>query len=702
MRAIARTLLALVLLCGIAAAAEPAGGGLPAEAAKAVEAGNWQQAVELLTPLAKDQANEAANYWLGAAHFYLGQMAQAQAPLQAAVKANPRCRAAAVMLAQCTAALCLSDTRRVSALDPALEAFPFDAEVAHWAGRAWMNRYFFEQWYAKTEEALAQRGRGYLLRAVQEFERAAKLKSDYAENERWLAFALLRVPRADQSAEHARNAVRLAPAGWETYVTMSSALTRLGRHEEAARAFEGAQLASPAMSTRMNFERGRALLIADHFTEAADAFRATIYADKGYPFARHWLACAAVPAKDYGLALWAVKESRMLDAKLIDDAYWTGRCAYGVQNYELAEQLIGKAVAEARGFGARPGSEWLHYLGRTQWALGKRDEALKNLALACERRPGDLAFARWLFAAYVENDDLYKAVMLCDQVADSGNRDAAGAWLEAMLKKWPGPRFKDFRAKKLPHDRAAREVLGNIRYEQRRYFASHYWFEAAKCCAKGKYTRTRPAWAALRTGRRDEARRIFREFLTVDLVFRLRKSSMVKHKQNDADRDYGRLGLGTVLALDGKWEESYANFAAITRESWEPMKTSGMLWGAIALKKPEARQLADPYTLLGMIHNRNCGRDRGIEILAVLPGTLLDGHTPAIGMDDRLVRVGEMSLGHKDQLKEFREADIPTKPLKALIRRGTREFEITLDYPAALKRLPAPPAKVDEGEEVAP
>ena len=683
----AATLVCIWLLVGFPTlrAAEPA---LPAEAAKAIQAGNWEQVVTLLTPLARDEKNESASYWLGNACFMLGKMPEAQAALTNALKANPRCRPAALMLAQCTAELCTGGRARMTPLEPALAAFPFDAEIAHWAGRAWMNKYFFSQEYKRDGKELEETGREYLDAALSEFERAGLLRPDYADNERWLAFALLRTDRCQEAVEHAKNAIRLEPVGWEVYATLSSALTRMGRDVEAAEAYETAIAACPAMRNQIDFERGRALLAAGHFNEAVQALKGVLEADKGYPFARYWLARAAIAAKDYALAMWAIKESHMLDAELIDDYYLAGRCAYGLKRYDMAEQLFARSISQAEEAGGRPSPDWIHYMGRTQWALGKKADAFKSLELACERSPDNVPYAEWLFRAYVADNELYKAVMVCNQLAQHGQPDAAAEWLQAMLKKWPQPRFEDIQAKKYPHAQPAREVLGHTYYKQERFFSAVYWFGEAKCAA-GKFVRTRAGWASLHAGQPDAAEKVFRNYLAADEVFLLNKASVVRHKQTETDKDYGRLGLGTVLARQGKWDESRKAFEAITKEDWDHMKKTGMLWADMALKKPGARQLADPYTLLGMMDGGQYGQNNGIGVLAVLPGSLLDGQTPAILPDDRVACIGEMHLGSAEQLKALRASQIPTQPVQALIRRGEYEFEVTLDFPSALKKLGA-------------
>ncbi|MFO7898333.1 MAG: tetratricopeptide repeat protein [Planctomycetota bacterium] len=686
-----------ILLLFVATSASAAEQKLPAEAREAIDARDWKAAVPILTPLAKDASNEPANYWLGAAHHSLGQHGKAVHHLKRALKANPMCRPAAVMLARSVAELSLNDTYRVSNADPALEACPVDPDVLHWVGRAWMNKYFFAQWYGEAGEALKTRRSDFLRRAEATFRLAAALRPGDPAHQKWLAFALLRLRRYEEAAERAAKASSAGPGGWETYLVTSSAMTRLGRHAEAAQAFARARSARPALGKRVDFERGRALLSAGRFNEACESFCSAIRADKGYPFARHWLARSAVAAKDYGLAMWALKESHELDAKLIDDSYWAGRCAYGLKKFALAEKLFAKACAEPRRMGGRPNPDWIHYLGRARWALGKKKEAYENLTLACERRPRNLAFARWLFAAYVEDEEFYKAVMVARRIGGRGHAEEAARWLEAMLEKWPQPRFQDLMAKKYPHARAAMEMLGHLRYFRGRFFEAGYCFGKARC-TKGRYVRTRAGWAFLVTGRTKQAETVFRNYLAADPVFHLYSSRITRHTQTEKDKDYGRFGLGAALAARRRWDEAYKAFDAIQRADWDHTRKTGLLWSAIGLKKNDAPALADPYTLLGLMANKQRGRNRGAEVLTVIPGSLLDGHEPRLRADDRILRVGDMRLGGMEQLKAFRESPIPDKPVKALVRRGEHRFEITVDYPAAVKKLPpAPGPEPEEG-----
>ncbi|GAG37242.1 unnamed protein product, partial [marine sediment metagenome] len=252
-----------------------------------------------------------------------------------------------------------------------------------------------------------------LLSAIKKFRRAALLKEDYVENHRWLALALLRYGLHEEALANAEAARRLGPVGWEVHLIVASCLTRLGRDAEADEAYRRIRLACPGVHKHIEFERGKALLAAGRYNEACEAFKAVIRADKGYFYARHYLAKAAVGARDYHLAIWALKEDRMLEGYIINDVYLAGRCAYGLGKYELAEKLFGKAVGEAEKGGWKPQPDWLHYLGRAQWGLGKRTEALANLEKACDSRKDNVLYARWLFRAYIAADELHKAVLVC-------------------------------------------------------------------------------------------------------------------------------------------------------------------------------------------------------------------------------------------------------------------------------------------------
>ena len=700
-----RTFTARLALCSALAASLPASGAdetiITSQVQRAIGAEDWKQVSALLADAAKDPNNEHANYWTGMASFHQGDHATAAPHLAAALKANPLSREAAVALARCATVLCRTDRVKFSIMDGAIEAFPADVETLHLAGRARMARYVFSVETARDPGGEQHKDEAdYLKTALGFFELSETLRGEYPQNDRWLAFALMRSGQHERAAEAAQRAINAGPAGWELHVTLGTCLTHLGRFGEAELAYRQARQPAPARAQHLDFERGKALYAMGRYNEAVEAFTAVLNADKGYAYGRHWLGRAALGARNYGLAWWAFGESRMLD-ELTEDLYWAGRCAYEIGDYPTAEKLFSQArqqfkeqtqdYEKRKGREYPPPPEWLHYLGRAQWGQDKRVDAIGNLKAAFAASARNLVFADWLLRAYIAENDLYKAVQVCKRLGTSGQDQAGLAYLKAILSKWPQPRLEDLRAKHYPHDKPAYEAMAEIHYAKGRYYT------AARCYEQAGFTRapqlsTHVGWAYCFTGRMAEAERVFRDYLQSSEVWRFYDESVIRHKLTDGERDGATLGLACALAGGAKWDESAATFGKIKAPAWDRIRGTGMLWARLASNGPDARPLADPYTVLGLIDSGLLGEDWGVGVCFLLPGSLLAEATPRLRAGDVVLSVGDVSLGSLDQTKEFRKQPIPTAAQPALIRRGTRVFEVTVDYPAALARLAKLPA----------
>lgn len=661
---------AVAFCAGRVAAAE---GGLPAEAVEAIQAGNWPAVVKLL----KDDG-EAANFWRGAAWYAQGQTGKASEYLARAVRADPHSRTTALLLARCAADSGHHPFTRLPKYVAELEkAWPGDADVLHCIGCGWMNNYLFK--LRHSVDMYARDRNVSLGRAVDYFRRADAVGTAMPDNDRWLAFLLYRDGSNEQALAHARRAARRGAVGYEVYLIMAGALTRLGRDAEAELAFAEARRLAPGKAGVVAYERGKALCGEGRYNEAVEAFRKVLAGSWSMPNIRHWIGGAAFGGKDYRLGLWGFIESHKVDGRL-DSVYYAGRCAYALQRYALAEERFQQAVkdylAKAASRGAKDvkgPTEWTHYLGRAQWAQGKYAEAIKNLESAFAGRTGSALYARWLYRAHLARDDVHAAIDVCRRLGrNSARRDDAIEGVLGIMDKWPRPRMQDFLARKKPHLVVAWEALADLYERKGRYFtAAHYHAKARR--TRGRFVSVKAAWALAHSRQWPEAEAAFRDAV-----------------RYYTEKDFGRWGLGCVLTAGGKWAEAAETFAQITRPSMLAGCDAGRLWAGLAAKDPAAGKLADPYTLLGLMESRRLGEGRGEDILFIIPGSVLAATSPQLRVDDVLLSVGEMPLGTVEQLGAFRKSKIPAGPVPALVRRGRRTFEVTLDYPSAVRKLPPP------------
>jgi S1-C subfamily serine protease len=140
----------------------------------------------------------------------------------------------------------------------------------------------------------------------------------------------------------------------------------------------------------------------------------------------------------------------------------------------------------------------------------------------------------------------------------------------------------------------------------------------------------------------------------------------------------------------------------MTEPALSDARDTGRLWAGLNEGKGEVRGLADPYALLGLIQSANLGAGRGVGVTCVLPGSPLAAAKPALRPGDAVLRVGEAPLGSAEQLKAFRQTQLPAGPVPVLVRRGTRQFEATIDYAGATAMLSKLPATQPTSAETRP
>jgi len=513
-----------------------------------------------------------------------------------------------------------------------------------------------------------------LNRAIEYLGRADALGTGRRDNDRWLAFLRYRNGLYEDGLAHAERYVATGSAGYDIHVIIGSCLTNLGRHEEAELAYGTARGLAPGKVGVIEYQRAKAFYRAGRYNEAVEAFRLMLGKSWAQANVRHWVGLAALRGGDIRLALWAFIESRNVDNRM-DSIYFIGRCAYAMGKYALAEKhiqaAINKLLAKYRSLGSksREPAEWTHYLGRAQWGQGKREQALKNLedAFARDKRP---RHARWLFQAWIAEDNLHKAIDVCERFGKAGYRDDAIRALEAMLAKWPKPRMRDFFAKRgKPHTYIIYDALAGL-YEARGRFrtATHYYRLGRR--TSGPAIRMKACWALLQAGRIEEAEKSFAEYV------RRRKS-----------KDYGRYNLACAQMAQKRWSAAAKTFSAIRKESMVPSCEFGLVLCAMQTGEAPSKP-ADPYTLLGLVEGSRRGAGRGERVLYVLPGGVLGEARPRVRVRDVLVRVGEFPLGTVEQLSALRKSPVPPGPVEARIRRGKHLFTVKLDYAPVGRKVP--------------
>ncbi|HUT59604.1 MAG TPA: tetratricopeptide repeat protein [Phycisphaerae bacterium] len=687
---IGRTVSCLLLwfVASAAVAQEPK---LPPEAVAAIQAEKWDEVIKLLGGAAGDASSgihAVAVHWVGAAYYHTGDHARATQHLSNAMRADPACRATALMLASLAeAGPPPGRTRLADWVQELQQLWGHDGDVMYSIGRGYMANHM--RFVSSRLDAYSSAANRSLPLAIECFRQAERLGTTRVANARWLAFLLYHHGQFEEAVEYSLQALKRGAVSYDTYLILAGALTSLRRDAEAEAAYAEALRLAPGKSDLVQYERGKALCRSGRYNEAIEAFRDVLSKSWAQANVRHWIGISALGAKKHRLAMWAFIDSHTVDDR-VDALYYMGRCAYAASRYDLAEKYFQQACdtfvnrIQTRRVDKAP-SDWVHYLGRAQWAQKKYDEALKKLAEAFDRRRSSPLYARWLYHAYLARDDVHSAIDVCYEWGRySANRPRAIEGIQNILKRWPQPRMQDMLARKLPHVNKAHHQLARLYELDRRYrTAAEHYAQARE--TSGRLARVQAGWVLTHVGRLKEAEQCFRDYI------RYYKS-----------KDYGRHGLGTVLLMTGRHAEAVKELGQIERESMLPSCDTGRLYAAMAAGEATARQLADPYTLLGQIEGSRLGAGRGEKVLAILPGSVLAAVKPSLLPDDVLLSVDGKPLGTREQTAILRKSAIPDKPVEARVRRGQTAFSVMLDYRPQVAKLPTPAATQPATEEVTP
>ena len=661
---------------------------LPEQAEKAIAARDWPAVVSALTPVADVAPSAPIHFWLALAHARSGDGARALRHVERAHALDPGDPSVAVVRALVAGDMEMDWKEDRLAQDP--RHFP---EIARAQGLAYDARfarleaeYKLKPW-RRSEAALTELSR----KSLRALEEAIEASDAEDPSVLWRAgFHALVAGRPQQAVEYLGRSLASEPGGWEVHLHLARALTRVGRHAEAARHFDRAIATAPgsalpqvpSLKAGAAFARGVALLEAGRADDAVLAYRELLRIEPGFVGARRGLGDAAFAAGDLELALWAFGEAKVAEQDWAAP-YWTGRCLLRLGRTEDAERLMRETIAaavehnkthEEKGerFHAVP-RPWYHWLARAQWDLGKRAEAVETV-LAWTWGGLDLAYARWAFQACLQTDDPYGAVAVCAGLGSDASQEAIDG-IHAVLSKWPTPRVADMRARKRPpHTLVAHLALADL-HEKRSEFhsaAEHYvkggyligaWAEAKTGVVNG-------AWALHHAGRHEWAANVFAAIA----------------KGSAAWRSRARVGGATALLRLGRPDEVLRELESPLDAEQAANADALRLWAGVAARAQAPRGPIDPWTLLGVVA---AVPTYGVSVRAVLPGGALEQGPFLVLPGDRIWRVGSTHLTDDAGIAALRALPVPSQPVEVELHRGSRRLTFLVDLAAAALRAAA-------------
>ncbi len=381
---------------------------LPAEAAAAIAANDWEQVLTLLEPLAKsDEPGESVHYWYGVALYHQDHCTMSLRNLNAALQLNPR----ALVTAHHIARVALAHPLLVEAddLQPALAAFPDDPLVLTAAGSVQHELATRRRRKPGKDDTVTwthlDQARDYLARAI-----ALDATNVTAHLE--MVETLEKLEQWDRAIKHLLIADALEPLGHEAYVMLGQLYAEKGNHSAAADAYELAIELASSVPERVEWERGEALLNAGRSDEAVEVFRDLFNANNINRTVRFMLGRAAYDAGDYALALHCFRESHKVDHNA-DALAWSARCAYDMEQDELAVTLVNQAMDMRKqkwGEDSSPDALWHFVRGRALWQMGDKKAAMDDLAEASAKDKANREYATWAIHAARKLNDPFSVI----------------------------------------------------------------------------------------------------------------------------------------------------------------------------------------------------------------------------------------------------------------------------------------------------
>lgn len=664
---IASFCLTVLIIAGQVMAQNP---GLPASVEQAIVAGDWAGVRELLEPVvSQDDHNEPALYWLGVALVETGNTEQAVPHLTRALELNPESSPTAWYLTRCAAEI--GDTATAHKL---ADRFPLDAAIALEAGKISLDQYFRlkSRGAAKVSERLQR-----LAEANDRLERAVVLDDTSAQARYLFALTLKEYRRWGEALEQLEYAIALEPVGWEVYALAGECYHELGLYEESAAAYGVAAPQAPAeQKAELWFRHGEALRMSGAFSDAARAYEQALVSDRDRYDVRFRLGESALIAGNLPLAVWAFNEARTVDGNL-DALVGAGQVQIELGHPKEAERLIRQALDEAEAKNLRVPSKWYHWLGRAQWESGKQQDAADNLFRGIGWE-GDFSLTRasWAFRAAMETDNPYGAIRVCEWVAGQGYPDIALDGIKTVMQTWPMPRLKDLQqGRRRPHTEVAIETMGRIAYRAKRFRTSAMIYSRTNR-HRGRLALADAGWAFLAIDNPAAAEATFRD---------------VFMNTQEADRDWSLIGGACALITQGISERARKALQSIEHEQLIHARDTCRLWALTNAGDPAARELADPFTLLGVVgwEIEDLDDEYALTIRTVLPGSALAEQDQfEIRPMDRLVSVNGTHIFDLSDIQKIRDQPVPNQPIEIEIMRGPYPITIELDLSKTIHALP--------------
>jgi len=673
-------LLSWLLLSAVPVAPTPAreriavDAAVPPEAAAAIEAGDWEQVMKVLEPLAKEtEPGEPVHYWYGLALHHQDNTSMSLKHLNAALELNPASKLTAHQIAR--VALAHSIVVEPEQLAPALAAFPNDPLVLTAVG-AIEHEQYARHYKPRKDDTVAwchlEQAQDYLRRAIALDPASVTARFEMVET-------LEKLEQWDRAIEHLLIADSLEPLGHEAYVMLGQLYDGAADYSAAADAYALAIEMAPAQTQKVERERAEALLNARRYDEAVEAFRIAFNANIMDRTVRFMLGQAAYEAGDYPLALYCFQESLRVDNNA-DALVWSAKCAYDMEQDKLAVKLVNQAIEmrkERQGDDVHIPALWRFVRGRALWQLGEKKAAMEDLDKASEFDGGNWQYARWAIYAARQLNDPYSVVRAAKNYGNEADPWEAMRVIRQVQSTWTWfPPRKDFRGQQYRRGLAGEvsQAIAEMYDKMNQPVSAAVMCQSAGWHGKGRVN-IWSAWIRFRGGMIVDARTMF------DRLARNGASELTKQK------GHGALALIALMYRDPNAVRTHAQF--VNDRRYKPSTTTLLKRADILSGRAGAVDTLDTFDLLGTYGSGLDGQkfQRGWYVRALLPKSPLAQTRPPVRGKDVIIRVGKRHLGTLESIKNLRRDPVPEGNAPVLVRRGKQTFEVMVDFAAARAAL---------------
>jgi tetratricopeptide (TPR) repeat protein len=212
-------------------------------------------------------------------------------------------------------------------------------------------------WIANYTLGFALVEKGRLEDAVEHFEKALQLKTDFPEAHNNLGAVLARTGRPGDAIEHFRQALRSRPDYVEARINLGAALVQTGRFPEAIRQYEQVLLLRPDDVGAL-YNMGNVLAQTNRLQEAIDLYKQALRLKPDYSQAANNLGIALVKlgrlqeaAEYFQQALVLKPDNPEALYNLGNILFRTGRLPEAIARYERALQLNPEYLEAHRNLG---------------------------------------------------------------------------------------------------------------------------------------------------------------------------------------------------------------------------------------------------------------------------------------------------------------------------------------------------------------